>query len=79
MYKLAPNDTNGRLVPAILALASTRDGRLALRRALLPEPVGGSDNAAEASRNDTTRAARHEAISGSAQTQDQDEQRRAAR
>jgi hypothetical protein len=79
MYKLAPNDTNGRSVPAILELASTRDGRLALMRALLAQPVGGSDNAAEASRDDTTRAARHEAVSGSTQTHDQDEQRRTAR
>jgi hypothetical protein len=79
MYQLAPNDANSGSIPAILELASRRDGRLALMRALRPQPVGGSDSAAEASRNDTTRAARHQAISGSAQTQDQDEQRRAAR
>jgi hypothetical protein len=43
MYAFAPADVVGGWLPVFLGLASTRDGRLALRRALAPSPVERTD------------------------------------
>jgi hypothetical protein len=46
MYVFATNGTTGESLSAVVELASTRDGRLALRRALTRSPAGGTDGLA---------------------------------
>src|SRR5665213_936108 len=46
MYVFATGGTNGGSLPAVVELASTREGRLALRRALTHSPAGRTDGLA---------------------------------
>jgi hypothetical protein len=46
MYVFATGSTKGGSLPAVLELASTREGRLALRRALAHPPPGPTDGPA---------------------------------
>jgi hypothetical protein len=43
MYVFAANDTNEGLLLPLVELACTREGRLAIRRALKLQPVGGEE------------------------------------
>ena len=45
-YVFAPGVANDESLPAIVEFASTREGRVALRRALPHRPAGGSDSVA---------------------------------
>ena len=46
MYVFTTGGTDGGSLPAVVELASTRDGRLALRRALTHSPAGRTDGLA---------------------------------
>ena len=52
MYVFTPGGANGGSLSAVVARASTREGRLALRRALTGSPAGRTDGPASQSEDD---------------------------
>ena len=52
MYAFTTGGANGGSLSAVLACASTREGRLALRRALTGSPAGRTDGLASQSEDD---------------------------
>jgi hypothetical protein len=70
MYVFAAGGTNGGSLQAVVEFASTREGRLALRRALTHSPAGGRDGLATQAEDVATAPAGGADISGSARTGD---------
>ena len=70
MYMFATGGTNSGSLPAVVEFASTREGRLALRRALTRSPAGGTDGLATQAGDKATAPAGARPFRGSAQAGD---------